>query len=90
MVPVLLFPPVTPLTCQVTAVFEVPVTVAANCCVFCVTMLAVLGAIATVIPGVGAPLTGVTVTAAVADFVLSSVLIAVIVTARFVLTAGAV
>src|SRR6516165_7764395 len=30
MVPVVLLPPVTPFTCQVTAVFEVPVTVAVN------------------------------------------------------------
>lgn len=29
-VPTLLFPPVTPLTCQVTAVLEAPVTVAVN------------------------------------------------------------
>jgi hypothetical protein len=30
------FPPVTPFTCQVTAVLEVPVTVAVNCCVFAI------------------------------------------------------
>ena len=32
-VPVVAFPPVTPFACQVTAVFDVPVTVAVNCCV---------------------------------------------------------
>lgn len=32
-VPAVAFPPGTPFTLQVTAVFEVPVTVAVNCCV---------------------------------------------------------
>jgi hypothetical protein len=32
-VPTVEFPPATPFTCQVTAVLEVPVTVAVNCCV---------------------------------------------------------
>jgi hypothetical protein len=32
-VPTVAFPPVVPFTCQVTAVLEVPVTVAVNCCV---------------------------------------------------------
>jgi hypothetical protein len=35
-VPTVEFPPVTPFTCQVTAVLEVPVTVAVNCCVFAI------------------------------------------------------
>jgi hypothetical protein len=34
MLPAVALPPVTPLTDQVTPVFEVPVTVAENCCVF--------------------------------------------------------
>jgi hypothetical protein len=33
MVPAALLPPATPLTCQVTAVLDVPVTVAVNCSV---------------------------------------------------------
>jgi hypothetical protein len=33
MVPAVEFPPGTPLTLQVTAVFDVPVTVAVSCCV---------------------------------------------------------
>jgi hypothetical protein len=32
-VPTVELPPATPFTCQVTAVLEVPVTVAVNCCV---------------------------------------------------------
>jgi hypothetical protein len=35
-VPTVESPPVTPLTCQVTAVLEVPVTVAVNCCVLAI------------------------------------------------------
>jgi hypothetical protein len=50
-VPVVEFPPVAPFTCQVTAVFDVFVTVAVNCCVNPTCTLAVVGAIATVTGG---------------------------------------
>ncbi len=59
---------------HVTAVFVVPVTLAVNCCVPPVNIDAVLGV--TEIDKTGA---AVTVTVAVADFVLSAALVAVIV-----------
>ena len=89
--PRLLLPPLTPFTSQVTVVFEVPVTVALNCFVFCDTKLALVGLMVTATAwGVPPVDSGATVTAAVADLVLSSLLIAVTDTDRFVLTAGAV
>jgi len=72
-VPTVAFPPLTPLTCHVTAVFAVFPTVAVNCCVSEVTTVAVLGLTATVTGGV-------TVTVAVSDFVLSACEIALTVT----------
>ncbi len=87
MLPTLLLPPLTPLTCHVTPVLEPPVTEAVNCCVFPATTLAVVGLTATVI-GWDAP--GETVTAAPADLVLSAALTAVTVTDVVVVTAGAV
>ena len=65
MVPTVAFPPFTPFTCHVTAVFEVFVTVAVNCCVKPVTTVAVLGLTAT-------ETGGVIVTVAVSNFVLSA------------------
>ena len=62
---------------QVTPVFEPPVTVAVNCCVFPATTLAVVGLTATAI-GWDAP--GETVTAALADLVLSAALTTLTVT----------
>lgn len=46
-VPTVELPPVTPFTCQVTAVFVALLTVAVNCCVFPVCTLAVGGAMLT-------------------------------------------
>jgi len=43
MVPIIASPPFSPLTCQVTAVFVEPVTVALNCCVAPPATLAVVG-----------------------------------------------
>src|SRR6266852_5386873 len=43
-VPTVAFPPVTPFTCHVTAVFVVPVTVEMNCCVCPGVKFAVAGA----------------------------------------------
>ena len=67
------FPPVNPLTCQVTAVLLEPVTVAVNCCVPPVTSDAEVGVIEMPTTG-GAALT---VTFADADLVLSAALVAV-------------
>jgi hypothetical protein len=82
-VPTVEFPPATPLTLQVTLVFELPLTVAVNCCV-CET-------------GTEAPVgdsvietTGRTVTVAGADFVVSATLTAVTVTLPEGTAAGAV
>lgn len=58
---------------QVTAVFELPVTVAANCCPAFVAMEAAVGLIATEITGDD------TVTVALADFVVSAILVALMV-----------
>ena len=44
-VPLVASPPLTPFTCQVTAVFVDPVTVAVNCCVVAPATLAVVGEI---------------------------------------------
>jgi len=43
MVPTVLFPPLTPLTDHVTEVFEVPLTLALNCCLPPVLTLALVG-----------------------------------------------
>jgi hypothetical protein len=67
--PTLLLPLRTPSTVQARPVLEVPLTVAANCCVAFVSMLDLLGLMLT--------LTAVTVTAALADFVVSATLVAV-------------
>lgn len=74
-VPVVAIPPVTPFTCQVTAVLDVFVTLAENCCVKPVVTVAVLGLTVTVMAG-GA----VTVTTAVPDFVAYACEVAVMVT----------
>src|SRR5437016_1004858 len=87
-VPVMVLPPVVPLTCQVTAVVGWPLIVAENCCVVKTSTLAVAGLTATAPP---AWLVSVTVTAAEADLVVSATEVAVIVTARLADTvAGAV
>jgi hypothetical protein len=57
---------------QVTAVFEVLVTVAVNCCVW--------EAASAAVPGLRATATGVSVTVLEADFVVSAWLVAVTVT----------
>src|SRR3981081_2319380 len=75
-VPTVELPPVTPFTCQVTAVLEVPVTVAVNCWVFAIGTEADAGATET-LTWVGA----VTVTVADADLVVSACDTAVTVTA---------
>jgi len=66
-VPTVEFPPVAPFTCQVTAVLEVPVTVAVNCCVFATCTDADAGATETLTCA-----WAVTVTAADADLVVSA------------------
>jgi hypothetical protein len=53
-VPTVEFPPVTPLTCHVTAVLVVPVTVAANCCELPALTFAEVGDTVTVMTGGGA------------------------------------
>ena len=73
-----------PVAVQVTAVFELPVTVAVNCCVLLVCRLAELGLI--VIDTTGG--VAVTVTAAEAALVVSAALVAVTVNVPAV--AGAV
>src|SRR5437763_15911941 len=50
MLPVMVFPPVVPLTCQVTAVVGWPLIVAENCCVVKTSTLAVAGLTATAPP----------------------------------------
>ena len=52
-VPAVAFPPATPFTAQVTPVFELPVTLAANCCVCPRNAVALPGWIVTVIVGGG-------------------------------------
>lgn len=85
-VPVAAAPPVTPFTCQITAVFVVFVTVATNCCVNPTCTAGDLGLIATLMAA-GA----VTVTVAAPAFVVSACEIAVTVTVPPVGTfAGAV
>src|SRR5882757_4772451 len=85
-VPTVGLPPVTPLTCQVTAVLLVFCTVAANCCVPPAPTVADTGEIVTLTTA-----GGVTVTWAEADFVASAWDTAVTVTvAGFGTTAGAV
>src|SRR6266853_794790 len=85
-VPTVGLPPVTPLTCQVTAVLLVFCTVAANCCVLPAPTVADTGEIVTLTTA-----GGVTVTWAEADFVASAWDTAVTVTvAGFGTTAGAV
>ena len=74
-VPVVELPPVTLFTCQVTAVLDVFVTLAENCCVRPVVTVAVLGLTVTTTAG-GA----VTVTTAVPDFVESACEVAITVT----------
>src|SRR5438552_3790189 len=66
-VPTVALPPVTPLTCQVTAVLLVFCTVAANCCVPPAPTVADTGEIVTLTTAVG-----VMVTCAEADFVGSA------------------
>jgi len=53
-VPIVEFPPIMPLTCHVTAVLVVPVTVAANCCELPALTFAELGDTVTVMMGGGA------------------------------------
>jgi len=72
MIPTVAFPPVTPSTAHVTAVFEDPVTVAWNCCVAPAWMAALTGVTATEIVCVAE-------TVALADLVVSAALVAVIV-----------
>src|SRR6266480_2777062 len=85
-VPTVALPPVTPLTCQVTAVLLVFCTVAVNCCVPPAPTVAATGEIVTLTTAVG-----VMVTCAEADFVGSAWDTAVTVTmAGFGTTAGAV
>jgi hypothetical protein len=74
-VPTVAFPPATPFTDHVTAVFAVFVTVAVNCCVAPTATLGAAGATVTPIAGGAA-----TVTVAVPDFVLSACETAVTVT----------
>ena len=66
-VPTVVFPPVVLFTCQVTAVFVEPVTVAVNCCVAPVCREAVVGEMVTATVGAV-----VTVTEAVPDLVESA------------------
>jgi hypothetical protein len=73
MVPTVEFPPVTPLTLQVTVVFDDPVTVEPNCWVVAIASVAVAGETMT-----ETPLT--TVTMAWADVVVSATLVATTVT----------
>jgi hypothetical protein len=61
---------VPPVAVHVTAVFELPVTVAVNCCVADVCKDAVVGLIETLTAG------AVTVTVALADLVVSATLVA--------------
>src|SRR5438876_293208 len=85
-VPTVALPPVTPLTCQVTAVLLVFCTAAANCCVPPAPTVADTGEIVTLTTAVG-----VMVTCAEADFVGSAWDIAVALTmSGFGTTAGAV
>ena len=65
-VPTVEFPPVVLLTCQVTAVFAVPVTEAENCWVASTASETVVGEIVTAIAG------AVIVTVALPDFVASA------------------
>ena len=74
-VPVVVFPPVTLFTCQVTAVLEDPVTVAVNCCVAVVCTEADVGDTETL-----TATAAVTVTVAEADLVVSACEIAFTVT----------
>jgi hypothetical protein len=71
MVPTVAFPPLTPSTYQVTAVFVVPVTVAVNCFVVIPGTEAEVGLMVKV-----ATADVVTLTAALADFVASALLVA--------------
>jgi hypothetical protein len=89
-VPTVLFPPFTPSTDQVTAVFVVPVTVAVNCCVPPSATIAVVGEMVTVIVGGGGVITGVMVTVAFALLVGSALATAVTVTCTDTLVVGAV
>jgi hypothetical protein len=73
MVPTVEFPPATPFTCHVTAVFDVLPTVAVNVCEPETVTVALAGLTETVIMGV-------TVTCAEADFVVSAADTAVTVT----------
>src|SRR5207248_2019054 len=86
MLPVMVFPPVVPFTCQVTAVVGWPLIVAENCCVVKTSTVAVAGLTATV-----PPVWLVIVTVAEADFVVSATEVAVTVTVGIAGTvAGAV
>jgi hypothetical protein len=68
------FPPATPFTCQVTAVFVTPVTLAVNCCVLPVNNNADAGDNRTA----ALELEGeVTITVAEADLDVSAILVAV-------------
>jgi hypothetical protein len=71
-VPVVEFPPVAPSTDHVTLVLDVPDTVSLNCCVPPVVTVALVGLIATLTPELL-----VTVTAALACFVVSAELVTV-------------
>jgi hypothetical protein len=73
------------LAVQVTAVFDVPVTVAVNCCVLPEETVAVVGEMATLMPA-----RGVTVTVADACAFESALLVAVTVTVVLFVTCGAV
>jgi hypothetical protein len=64
---------VPPVADQVTAAFELPVTVEVNCCAAFVTMEAAVGLIATEMTGAD------TVTVALADLLVSATLVALIV-----------
>src|SRR5882672_7710979 len=83
MVPTVGFPPTTPFTCQVTAVFPLFATVAVNCCVNPACTLGVFGLSETLIGKT-------TVTVAVSDFVVSATEIAFTVVAPAGTVAGAV
>jgi hypothetical protein len=72
-VPTVLLPPAVPLTLHVTAVLELPLTVAVNCCVCPTRTDMVVGETLTETPCV-------TVAVACADLVESAALVAVIVT----------
>jgi hypothetical protein len=76
-VPTVLLPPVIASTDQVTAVFDVPVTVAWNCCAWPVLIVADFGLRATEMLGGGGGGVAVTVTVALALFVVSAWLVAV-------------